>query len=71
MVADAREDLADSDGVDLTDARDIARDFAALHPKRFFYGELLDEEPGTVQATPKPTSGADQPRLPEFDPDAM
>lgn len=64
MASNARKDLADSAGVDLTGAQDALRDLQELHPKRMVSGFLDDDGDDTAQAPPrKPTTA-------RFDPDA-
>jgi sec-independent protein translocase protein TatB len=71
MATSARKDLADSAGLDLTEAQDAVRQIADLHPKRMVAGFLGDDDPRPANA-PKPTG---EPSAPEasrarFDPDA-
>ena len=70
MASNARKDLADSAGVDLSGAQDALRDLQDLHPKRMVSGIFDDDEPAD-RAKPAPgkssTGGAGQAR---FDPDA-
>lgn len=67
MAAGARKDLADSAGVDLSDALDTVRSLQDLHPRRIATN-LLSDEPtaGEAKAAPKPG----QPAPPAIDPDA-
>ncbi len=67
MATNARKDLVDSAGVDFTDAKDMARDFASLHPRRLFSAEMLDEDSYAKTVAPKPEVEAVRPA---FDPDA-
>ena len=76
MASGARQDLADSAGVDLSDAVDTVKELRDLHPKRLaasLFEDQDDEKPR--QAAPKattdgptPSPGADQ--RPAYDPDA-
>jgi sec-independent protein translocase protein TatB len=73
MASTARQDLADSAGLDLTDAKDTLRSIADLHPKRMVAG-LLDDEPTGPGNAPKgqangSASTTDAPKA-RFDPDA-
>jgi sec-independent protein translocase protein TatB len=72
MAANARKDLADSAGVDFTEAIDSVRGLSDLHPRNLAAGFLSDEggTPGSTGAPgSKPTTrnGSAGPR---FDPDA-
>lgn len=71
MASGARKDLADSAGLDLSDAMDTVRSLQDLHPRRLA-ANLLDENatPGTPkkpgqEPTPPPATGG-----PAYDPDA-
>lgn len=44
MASNARQDLADSAGLDLAETKDTLRSIADLHPKRMM-SSLLDDEP--------------------------
>lgn len=81
MASGARQDLADSAGVDLSDAVDTVKELRDLHPKRLAASLLDDPDddapapPGNA-ATPDGRTGAarsgegePKPR-PAFDPDA-
>lgn len=65
MASNARKDLADSAGVDLTGAQDTLRDLQELHPRRMMSG-IFDGDDTT------PTQGAAPAKRPSarFDPDA-
>lgn len=63
MAANARKDLADSAGVDFTEAIDSVRGLSDLHPRKLAAGFLSDEDPSQGSAT-APRTG------PRFDPDA-
>lgn len=54
MASNARKDLADSAGVDLSGAQDTLRDLQDLHPRRMVSG-IFDDDP--QDAAPKGTSG--------------
>lgn len=62
MAAGAKQDLADSAGLDLSDAVDTVKGLADLHPKRIA-SSLLKDEPAPKPTTPPPGSVT-------FDPDA-
>ncbi|MFA7322784.1 MAG: twin-arginine translocase TatA/TatE family subunit [Candidatus Nanopelagicales bacterium] len=62
MAAGAKQDLADSAGLDLNEAVDTVKGLADLHPKRIA-SSLLKDDP-----SPKPAQPA--PGTPTFDPDA-
>lgn len=62
MAAGAKQDLADSAGLDLNGAVDTVKGLADLHPKRIA-SSLLNDEPAPRPAQPQ--AGA-----PTFDPDA-
>ena len=62
MASGARQDLADSAGIDLTETVDTVRSLQEFHPRRLA-ADLLKDEP----TTPPPASPAQRPA---FDPDA-
>ena len=67
MASNARKDLADSAGVDLSDAKDALRDLRDLHPRNMVAG-IFDD---TDDAAPPPKKSADSATAPaRFDPDA-
>ena len=63
MASGARQDLADSAGIDLTETVDTVRSLQEFHPRRLA-ADLLKDEP----ATPPPPANPAQ--RPAFDPDA-
>ena len=63
MASNAKQDLADSAGLDIGDAMDTVKGLADLHPRRLANSILRDEP------TPKPAAASSEPR-PTFDPDA-
>ena len=75
MAAGARRDLAESAGLDLSEAVDTVRSLQDLHPRRLAAG-LLDDGGGNGSterpSPPSPRSGttADATVRPVFDPDA-
>lgn len=70
MATNARKDLADSSGVDFSDAKDALDEITALHPRRMMRGIFEDDDDddaGTPASKPK----ADEtPARPAYDPDA-
>jgi len=73
MASGARKELADSAGLDLTDAVDTVKDLRDLHPRRLA-ASLLDGDDDTDSGRAegrKPASpSGDSPSRPAFDPDA-
>lgn len=70
MASNARKDLSDSAGIDLSGAQDALRDLQDLHPKRMVAG-IFEDDPsdGTTKgASGKPASGSTTSA--RFDPDA-
>lgn len=70
MASNARKDLADSAGVDLSGAQDALRDLQDLHPKRMVAG-IFEDDPADAPAkgsSDKPASGSASSA--RFDPDA-
>lgn len=68
MASGARQDLADSAGIDLSDAVDTVRSLQEFHPRRLAAG-LMDD----VNADPQPRTPpkpAAPPSGPAYDPDA-
>ena len=66
MASGARKDLADSAGVDLSDAKDALRDIADLHPRRIVSSLMNDEPEPKPKRTQTPKGDGPAP----FDPDA-
>ena len=66
MAATARQDLADSAGVDLTETIDTVKSLGDLHPRRLAASVFTDEP----QTSGKPTSTKDATATAAFDPDA-
>jgi sec-independent protein translocase protein TatB len=62
MAAGAKQDLADSAGLDLNEAMDTMKGLADLHPKRIATNMLKDE---SATSPKKPAA-----HTPLFDPDA-
>ena len=73
MAGNARKDLADSAGVDLSDAQDALNELRDLHPKRLAKS-FLEGDDDEVDATPRkktPGSAPETEAQPaRFDPDA-
>jgi len=68
MAGNARRDLADSAGVDLSDAKDALRDLQDLHPRRMVAGIFDDDDDDDAPAPKKSTEpGAASAK---FDPDS-
>ncbi|MDO8732282.1 MAG: twin-arginine translocase TatA/TatE family subunit [Actinomycetota bacterium] len=63
MATSAKQDLADSAGLDLNEAVDTVKGLADLHPKRLASSLMRDEPVAKAPPTPSPSR-------PTFDPDA-
>lgn len=75
MATNARQDLADSAGVDLSDAKDALRDLQDLHPKRlaasFFDDDAADDiKPDSRTKKASESESESEPSPARFDPDA-
>ena len=72
MASGARQELADSAGIDLTDTVDTVRSLQEFHPRRLAASLLEDGGTDAKPAAPKPVDGAGAPpaQRPAFDPDA-
>lgn len=72
MASGARKDLADSAGLDLTEAMDTVRSLQDFHPRRLAAGLLDDSPDSTPTARPKaaPVPPGATPPAPAYDPDA-
>jgi sec-independent protein translocase protein TatB len=76
MAASARQDLANSAGVDFQDAKDAFRDIADLHPRRIASSIMTDgpEADARPAPAPAPAPAKEAPKTPStpapFDPDA-
>lgn len=68
MASGARKDLADSAGIDLSEAVDTVKSLQEFHPRRLAAG-LLDDASDSGAQTPKPTT-PNRPDTPTYDPDA-
>lgn len=69
MASGARKDLADSAGLDLSDAMDTVRSLQDLHPRRIA-SNLLSDEPADRPTTGSGDAGPSSTRPPTMDPDA-
>ena len=71
MATGARKDLADSAGLDLTDAVDTVRELRDFHPRRLA-ASLLDEsdDEAPTRRTDTSSTGGTTPSRPAYDPDA-
>lgn len=69
MASNARKDLADSAGVDLSGAQEALRDLQDLHPKRMVSGifDDTDDDAPTGRSQGRPPADGSAAR---FDPDA-
>jgi sec-independent protein translocase protein TatB len=72
MATSARQDLANSAGVDFQDAKDAFRDIADLHPRRIASSIMNDGPDAEVRPGPAPATGTSKPgpSPAPFDPDA-
>jgi sec-independent protein translocase protein TatB len=67
MASGARQDLADSAGLDLTDTVDTVKSLQEFHPRRLAASILRDEP---EDEAPKPAEEKAPAPRPAFDPDA-
>ena len=75
MAANARQDLADSAGIDMSETVEAVRSLGDLHPRKLASGLLSDDTDAptgrSAQGSPAATPGAaSQPARSAFDPDA-
>lgn len=73
MATGARQELADSAGIDLTDTVDTVRSLQEFHPRRLAANLLGDDTqtPTSGAQAPAPQAAPQQPApRPAFDPDA-
>ena len=76
MAANARQDLADSAGLDMGDAVEAVRSLGDLHPRKLAAGLLSDDTETPAGQSAKSSLGgaasgtAPQPTRSAFDPDA-
>ena len=69
MATGARKELADSAGLDLSDAVDTVKDLRDLHPRRLA-ASLLEDPDDAAPSKPKASPEAGSASRPAFDPDA-
>jgi sec-independent protein translocase protein TatB len=74
MASNARQDLADSAGIDMSETIEAVRSFGDLHPRKLAAGIFSDDAetpsgPSARGSDQKPAT-APQPPRPAFDPDA-
>lgn len=70
MAANARADLADSAGIDMSETVDAVRSLGDLHPRKLATSLFADDEKTTRSSPVTPGTPAAQPVRPAFDPDA-
>lgn len=70
MASNARADLADSAGIDMSETVDAVRSLGDLHPRKLASSLFADDEKTTRSGPATPGSSAAQPLRPAFDPDA-
>ncbi len=76
MAANARQDLADSAGIDMSDTVEAVRSLGDLDPRKLAAGLFSDDADATAGQSAKASSGgaasgtASQPPRSAFDPDA-
>ena len=69
MAANARKDLTDSAGIDLSDAKEAFSSIADLHPRRIMQSVMTDD-PEDDAPKPATNDAAQSAQKPAFDPDA-
>ena len=73
MAANARQDLADSAGIDMSETVEAVRSLGEFHPRKLATGLFSDgapATPGSVAQGPAAAGPAQQAPRPAFDPDA-
>ncbi len=70
MAANARQDLADSAGLDMSETVDAVRSLGDLHPRKLASSLFTDDDQTPRSGPSAPGSPAPQPLRPAFDPDA-
>ncbi len=74
MAANARQDLADSAGIDMSETVEAVRSFGDLHPRKLAAGIFSDDTEAptgsSAQGSVQKPATASQPPRPAFDPDA-
>lgn len=68
MAAGARQDLADSAGIDMSETVDTVKSLREFHPRRLA-SSFLSDDPAPPEAA-KPSGPAPRPTGPAYDPDA-
>jgi len=68
MATNAKNDLADSAGIDLSETMDAVKGLTDLHPRKIASSLMADDPEPKPTGTSTP-AGSNQPR-PAFDPDA-
>ena len=68
MALNAKNDLADSAGIDLSETMDAVKGLSDLHPRKIATSLMADDPaPSAKGGTARPVTGTD---TPAFDPDA-
>ena len=70
MASGARQELADSAGIDLTETVDTVRSLQEFHPRRLAASLLDDSDKDAGTPPSKPADDAPPAQRPAFDPDA-
>lgn len=70
MATGARKELADSAGLDLSDAVDTVKDLRDFHPRRLAASLLEDSDDDVAPSKPKASPEPGPASRPAFDPDA-
>ncbi|CAB4755383.1 unannotated protein [freshwater metagenome] len=70
MAANARQDLADSAGFDMSETVDAVRSLGDLHPRKLATSLFADDEKTARPGPATPETPAPRPLRPAFDPDA-
>ena len=70
MAANARQDLAESAGVDLTETLDAVKELREMHPRRIATSFLNDTDTKPSGAPAPATPAKPGATTPDFDPDA-
>lgn len=70
MASGARQELADSAGLDLSETVDTVKSLQEFHPRRLAASLLKDEPDAAPDPSAKPTGDASTSPRPAFDPDA-
>ena len=70
MAANARQDLADSAGIDMSETVNAVRSLGDLHPRKLATGLFTDDDKAAPSGPGATGAPAAQPLRPAFDPDA-